>query len=114
MHLVVAVLPAFAFLGALLLMDSFKLVRPASVALALAYGVATAILCEAFHLRLVRASVDVHVLTRYIAPITEEAVKALFVAFLILRRRVGFVVDAAVQGFAVGTGFAVFENLSYL
>jgi len=114
MPIVVAVLPAFVFLGVLLLMDSFKLVRPASVGLALVYGVLSGIACEALHLRLLGASVDVGVLTHYIAPITEEAAKALFVAFLILRRRVGFVVDAAVQGFAVGTGFAVFENFTYL
>lgn len=114
MPIVVAVLPAFVFLGVLLLMDSFKLVRPASVGLALVYGVVAGIACEALHLRLLAASVDVGVLTHYIAPVTEEAAKALFVAFLILRRRVGFVVDAAVQGFAVGTGFAVFENFTYL
>jgi RsiW-degrading membrane proteinase PrsW (M82 family) len=114
MPIAVAVLPAFVFLGTLMLMDSFKLVRPASVGLALIYGMASAIVCEAFHVRLIAASIDLDVLTRYVAPVTEEAVKALFVAFLILRRRVGFVVDAAVQGFAVGTGFAVFENFSYL
>lgn len=114
MPIVVAVLPAFVFLGVLLLMDSFKLVRPASVGLALVYGMLAGIACEALHLRLLAASVDVGVLTHYIAPVTEETAKALFVAFLILRRRVGFVVDAAVQGFAVGTGFAVFENFTYL
>jgi len=114
MHIAVAVLPAFVFLGALLLMDSFKLVRPTAMALALTYGVISAIFCEALHVRLVLAGTDVYVLSRYIAPMTEEAAKALFVAFLIFRRRVGFVVDAAVQGFAVGTGFAVFENFSYL
>ena len=114
MPIAVALLPAFVFLGALLLMDSFKLVRPASVGLALAYGMVSAVVCEAVHVRLIAASIDLDVLTRYVAPVTEEAAKALFVAFLILRRRVGFVVDAAVQGFAVGTGFAVFENLGYL
>jgi len=114
MAILVAVLPAFIFLGALLLMDSFKLVRPASVALAIAYGMASAFVCEAIHVRLIASSIDLDVLTRYVAPLTEEAAKALFVAFLIFRRRVGFVVDAAVQGFAVGTGFAVFENFGYL
>jgi protease PrsW len=114
MPIVIALLPALVFLGALLLMDSFKLVRPGSVGLALAYGMAAALACEALHVRLLAASIDLDVLTRYVAPITEEAAKALFVAFLILKRRVGFVVDAAVQGFAVGTGFAVFENFSYL
>ena len=64
MPIVVAVLPAFVFLGVLLLMDSFKLVRPASVGLALVYGVVAGIACEALHLRLLAASVDVGVLTR--------------------------------------------------
>jgi protease PrsW len=114
MPIAIAVLPAFVFLSALMLMDSFKLVRPASVGLALAYGMAAAIACEALHVRLMASAIDLSVLTRYIAPVTEETAKTLFVAFLILRRRVGFVVDAAVQGFAVGTGFAVFENFGYL
>jgi hypothetical protein len=30
-----------------------------------------------------------------------------------VRRRIGFPVDAAQLGFAVGTGFAVIENLDY-
>ena len=33
---------------------------------------------------------------------------------LILRGRIGFLVDAAVLGFAVGTGFAIVENVTYL
>ena len=33
---------------------------------------------------------------------------------LIATARIGFLVDAAVQGFAVGTGFALVENLIYL
>jgi RsiW-degrading membrane proteinase PrsW (M82 family) len=115
MHVAIAVLPAFLFLGALLLMDSFKLVRPASVGLALAYGMASALACAALHGYLLETmAIDLRVLTRYVAPLTEEAAKALFVAYLISRRRVGFVVDAAVQGFAVGTGFAIVENFSYI
>ena len=115
MLVAIAVLPAFLFLAALLLMDSFKLVRPASVGLAIAYGMASALVCAAIHERLLGSgAIDLQVLTRYIAPLTEEAAKALFVAYLISRRRVGFVVDAAVQGFAVGTGFAIVENLAYI
>src|SRR4029450_12099079 len=53
-------------------------------------------------------------LTRYVAPVTEETAKALLIAVLISSARVGFLVDAAVQGFAVGTGFALVENLTYL
>jgi hypothetical protein len=40
--------------------------------------------------------------------------KAAFLAYLLLAGRVGFLVDAAVQGFAVGTGFALVENVDYL
>jgi hypothetical protein len=44
----------------------------------------------------------------------EEALKALWVVFLIRRGRVGFLVDAAILGFAVGAGFALVENVEYL
>jgi hypothetical protein len=53
-------------------------------------------------------------LSRYVAPLTEEAANALFVVFLIRKQRVGFLVDAAIMGFAVGTGFALVENVDYL
>jgi hypothetical protein len=52
--------------------------------------------------------------TRYVAPPIEETLKAAWVAWLIARRRVGFMVDAAIVGFAVGTGFALVENIYYL
>jgi hypothetical protein len=52
--------------------------------------------------------------SRYVAPCSEEALKALYVAYLVRRRRVGFLVDAAILGFAVGAGFALVENVDYL
>ena len=52
--------------------------------------------------------------SRYVAPLTEETAKAAFVVYLIRRRRIGFPVDAAQLGFAVGTGFALVENVQYL
>jgi hypothetical protein len=36
------------------------------------------------------------------------------VVVLIARARIGFVVDAAIHGFAAGAGFAILENFSYL
>ena len=57
---------------------------------------------------------EVRPFTRYISPVTEESLKALFIVFLLWRRRVGFLVDAAVLGFGVGAGFAVVENIDYL
>ncbi|MEQ1693463.1 MAG: PrsW family glutamic-type intramembrane protease, partial [Gemmatimonas sp.] len=51
---------------------------------------------------------------RYVAPVVEESLKATYVVVLLARNRVGFVVDAAIYGFAVGTGFAAVENLHYM
>ena len=48
------------------------------------------------------------------APVLEEVAKALYVAWLLRSNRVGFMVDTAVSGFAVGAGFAVLENLTYI
>jgi hypothetical protein len=50
----------------------------------------------------------------YVAPVIEETLKSAVVVLLILRGRAGFLVDAAVQGFAVGAGFALLENVAYL
>jgi RsiW-degrading membrane proteinase PrsW (M82 family) len=43
--------------------------------------------------------------SRYVSPWIEEFLKAVPLVFLIRTRRVGLQVDAAIVGFAVGTGF---------
>ena len=45
---------------------------------------------------------------------SRSSLKALIVVVLIRTHRIGFLVDAAILGFAVGTGFALVENLYYL
>src|SRR6185295_11307150 len=52
--------------------------------------------------------------SRYIAPIVEELLKAAVIAALLRTHRIGFLVDAAILGFAAGAGFALVENLLYL
>jgi hypothetical protein len=52
--------------------------------------------------------------TRYLAPVLEETLKASYLVYLIRRRKIGFLVDATIYGFALGTGFAVIENIYYL
>ena len=115
MHALIALAPGLVFLAALWLMDTFRLVRARSIAVALLYGAGAALTCEMLHLWLLPASgLDAPSFSRYVAPLTEETAKAIFVAVLIARGRVGFLVDAAVLGFAVGTGFAMVENIGYL
>lgn len=53
-------------------------------------------------------------LSRYLAPAVEELLKAGFLFFLIYKKRIGFMVDAAIYGFAIGAGFALCENLFYV
>jgi hypothetical protein len=52
--------------------------------------------------------------TRYVGPIAEELLKAIVIVVLVRTHRIGFLVDAAIFGFAVGTGFSMVENAYYL
>lgn len=51
---------------------------------------------------------------RYIAPVVEEILKALILAYLVSRIDFTYFVDGAIYGFAAGIGFAVFENWQYI
>jgi RsiW-degrading membrane proteinase PrsW (M82 family) len=60
------------------------------------------------------AGVDWAIVVQYIAPIEEEILKGLILLFLVRRRQFTYFVDGAIYGFAIGIGFAVIENYSYL
>lgn len=110
----VALVPVLAFLAALVLMDSFKLVPLRAVVRLILAGAAAALVATRLHAGLLDGGwVSGAVLSRYVAPVTEELLKALPVVYLLARKRVGFLVDAAILGFAVGAGFAIVENLQY-
>ncbi len=111
----VGVLPVFLFLGALVLIDSYKLVALRAVLLSVAAGVVAALASYAVNVPLRPAlGLDFTRYSMYVAPLVEETLKAVFVVSLLRRNKVGFVVDAAIHGFGIGTGFAVLENLYYL
>jgi len=109
----VALLPVFVFLLLLVAFDSFKLVPTRTLARAIAAGVVAALAAWALH-NVVFSSLDDLAYSRFVAPVSEEALKALFVLYLLHRRRIGFLVDAAIIGFAIGAGFSVVENIEYL
>lgn len=113
--LLVGVLPVLVFLLALTLLDSYKLVRPRRVGwLLVAGGVAAALALLLNRTLAAVASLDRTQEARFLAPVVEELLKGAVVVALIVRRRVGFLVDAAIAGFAVGAGFAAVENVHYL
>lgn len=114
-NLTAALAPVLCLLGLLILMDSFKLLRLRFVVLAIGAGAVAAIAAMFLNMTLIHdLAIPRRVVTRAIAPVTEELFKLGFVVWAIRFRRVGFPVDAAIAGFAVGTGFALVENAYYL
>jgi protease PrsW len=111
----VALLPVLLFLAGLVAMDSFKLARPRTITAALAAGLLAALASDVvFGLLAPTLPISSSSFSRYVAPLVEESAKAVFVIYVVARRRIGFPVDAGQIGFAVGAGFAVTENAQYL
>jgi RsiW-degrading membrane proteinase PrsW (M82 family) len=115
LKIALGLLPAAAFLGCLVLLDSYKLVRMRAVLTALGAGGVALLLCRFVNAWLFSLlALDLTHFSRYVAPLTEETVKAFYVIYLIRTRRIGFMVDAAICGFAVGAAFGMIENLFYM
>ena len=113
--LAISVLPVFLFLGALVLLDSYKLIALRAILLAVAAGAAAGVAGYAVNIWLRPGlGMDLGRYSVFVAPVVEESLKAIYVVWLLRRNKVGFVVDAATYGFAVGTGFAFIENIYYL
>ena len=111
----IGMLPVLCFLAALLALDSYKLVRLQTVVAVIAAGGLAAGICYALNgLALDWMGLDFGDYSRYVAPAVEESVKGAVILLLVRTHRIGFLVDASVFGFAVGTGFAMIENLYYL
>ncbi len=110
-----ALVPVLVFLAAMLFFDSYKLVSFREVVMTLTAGAVLAVvgyfvngaLSAAMHMSFADYSHN-------IAPLVEEGLKAIAVFYLFARNRVGFLIDAAIMGFAVGTGFALVENFYLL
>jgi len=111
----VSLLPVFFVLLALILLDSFKLVRFRFVVIAILAGCLAAEAAYLINTYLIHhLELETTILRRYAAPVIEEIFKAAFVVYLMRSSRIGFMVDAAIFGFAVGSGFSFIENVYYL
>lgn len=107
--------PVFLFLIALVSLDSYKLVKLIVVIQTIYIGGVVAIV--AYFLNNWLSPLFAHSIsnyTRYVSPVIEETLKAIFIIYLIRANKVGFLVDSAIYGFAIGAGFAVIENIYYL
>ena len=108
-------LPVLAFLLGLKFLDSYKLLTLRRILTAVVVGCGAAAACYLINTLafLVQHPGD-YWYGVFGAPPLEELIKAAYVIYLIRRSRVGFMVDAAICGFAVGAGFALAENVIYL
>lgn len=114
-RLLAGFLPVLIFLGVLIYLDSYKLVRLRWVVFAIVLGGAAAAASYAANgLLFSRLAMDFTTYSRYVSPVVEESAKALIIIWFIRSQRTGFLVDASIFGFAVGTGFALLENAYYL
>lgn len=103
------------FFWAYICVDNFKLVRKSVLSICLLWGIASAV--AAYFLNTAIVGNFYYVFddfSRFIAPLSEELIKALIIFILVSCRKIGFTVDALIYGFSVGTGFALFENMFYL
>ena len=114
-RLLVGLLPVLVLLIALVWMDSYKLVRLGTVLTVIVVGGLTAVSAMYINGWLIDSlGLELRPYARYLAPLVEESLKALVIIYLFRSSRIGFLVDAAIMGFAVGAGFALVENFHYL
>jgi RsiW-degrading membrane proteinase PrsW (M82 family) len=115
MNIIVSLFPVLLFLLFLIYLDSFKLVKISDIIYSLAAGGLFALAAYYLNTRLISTgNFDMSFYTRYISPVIEELLKALFLLLLIKFNRAGFMIDGGILGFAIGAGFATVENIYYL
>ena len=114
-RIAISLLPVFVFLAALIYLDSFKLVKISLIVKTILAGCIAAIISYFINRSLLdNLSIELSVYTMYVSPFIEEFLKAAFIIYLISKNKTGFMIDAAIYGFAVGAGFAFVENIYYL
>lgn len=114
-QIILSLSPVLLFLAGLVLLDSFKLVKFRSILIAIGVGGLSAIASLLVNTALVDVlPLEGRSYPRYVAPVVEEVLKAIYMVYLIRTKKVGFMVDAALFGFAIGAGFALVENVVYL
>lgn len=96
-------------------LDAFNLISAREIAFMLIAGGAIAALSFFANWRVMDGfPIGFSGFSRYVSPPIEETLKAAPLILLFANNRIGFKVDAAIAGFAVGAGFSVVENIWYL
>ena len=111
----VALIPVLAMVGLFVWLDMFKLMSLGEIVALLILGGLTALAAYPISGRVIdQLPLGFSFYSRYVAPWIEETLKACALAYLFLRNRIGYKLDAVISGFAIGAGFSVVENIFYL
>ena len=114
LRVVLALLPISLFLASLVWLDSYKLVRLRSVLRMIAAGGLAAAASWMINGAVGGTEIDPLLVRRWVAPLVEEILKGIPLLYLLKSKRIGFLVDGVIAGYALGTGFALVENVYYL
>lgn len=113
--LLIATAIPLAFLYTIFKLDLYKTGAFKYVILSFLFGGLSFVAAYYANPALVRGGVlSFYDTVRFAAPVLEEIFKALILIYLVRRPNFTYFVDGAIYGFAVGMGFAIFENYQYV
>lgn len=113
-HVLISVAPVALYLFLLANLDVYRLLAVKDLTLALALGAVSA--GSAFVLNQIALDFfasDYRTYAVSIGPVFEELLKTVCFLIFLLRTRVGFMIDGALLGFAIGAAFAGVENVVF-
>src|SRR3954447_4195790 len=114
-HWGIALVPVLLLLAVYVWLDAFKLMSLGEVVVLLVLGGLAAVAAYPLSGRLLDAlPIGFSTYSRFVAPWIEEALKGVIVIGLFWFNRIGYKLDAVISGFAIGAGFSVVENITYL
>lgn len=113
MEVVILLIPVIIFLLLLMWIDGYKLIKRNYLVLFIGIGIVCTLFAFLFS-ELLQLFIEIYRNEySYVSPIVEEIIK--FIPFFIFYKlkKVAFIIDAIIYGFAIGCGFAISENIFY-
>ena len=112
MSFAAALLPVAVYIALVYVLDNFALVSVKRLLVLVLCGMAAALAC--FGLFELTGRVVSERASDFLNPLVEELVKAIPLMVLAARGKIAFFIDSVICGAAVGGGFSILENVSYL
>ena len=109
---IAALLPIAIYIYVVYRLDNFSLLSVKRLLMLVLCGMVAAVVC--FGLFTLTGRVIPEEVSNYVNPVVEEAVKAIPLLFLARHKKMVFFIDSVICGAAVGGGFSILENVSYI